>query len=71
MNVNKPEYRFDLKSDITKKKYRSVTEYAEAIGVGQSTMSSILNGWRYPSPNAQVRMARGLGISLKELGRLL
>jgi transcriptional regulator with XRE-family HTH domain len=71
MDANKPEYRFDLRSQMAKAEFRSGAEFAKDIGVSQSTMSSILNGWQYPSPNAQVRMARGLGISLKELGRLL
>jgi len=71
MDANKPEYRFDLRSMMAKAEFRSGSEFGEAIGVSQSTMSSILNGWTYPSPNVQAKMARGLGLSLKDLGKLL
>lgn len=68
---NKPPYRYTLKGEIIKAGFRTVSEFAEEIGATNGRLSRTIRGWEYPSPGLQRRMAKGLGVSVKELRELL
>lgn len=66
-----PAYRYHLKGRIHTAGYKHTTEFAEAIGYDQSILSRVINGWVFPNPTLQNAMAKGLGITLRELKTLL
>ena len=61
-------------SDVSEKlericydRYLGSIEIAEICGISSRTVSNILNGKNEPSPETAIKLAKGLGIRLKEL----
>jgi len=71
MEPLKPKFRFKLKSRIIAVGYKNTKEFSDAIGIGLPKLSRIICGWELPSTTIQSKMAQFLGISIKELGKLL
>jgi transcriptional regulator with XRE-family HTH domain len=67
----KPKYRFKLRGAIITSGYKNLSEFAESIGSSGATLSTIINGWRFPSPEFQRKIASALEISITELKKLL
>lgn len=55
--------------DRYRERYGGQTEFARAIDVGQSTVSSWVNHKRPPSRRNRVRIAGALGVSVDEVNR--
>jgi len=66
-----PSYRYTLKAEIIKAGFRTISEFAIAIGATNGRLSRTTRGWEYPSPGLQRRITKGLRITLKELEKLL
>jgi len=66
-----PQYRFKLKGMIHSKGFKWVNEFAKVTGEDNATISRIINGWEWPSPRVQTKLADALGITLRELQTLL
>jgi hypothetical protein len=71
MEELRPNYRFKLKGAIHSARYKSLLEFAKAINSCESTVSMVVNGWRFPSPQIQRKMAEAMGITIRELRELL
>jgi hypothetical protein len=67
----KPRYRYALHSRIIAVGHRSVKSFVNKIGLYPATMSEIINGHRYPSPNHLRAIAGGLHCTLAEVEVLL
>jgi transcriptional regulator with XRE-family HTH domain len=65
------EPRLQLSGFTKMKGFRYQKDLAEATGYSLNTVNGVMTGQRHPSPEFQVRLAAALGISLKELRRLL
>ena len=65
------KYRFFLKGRIHEAGFKTIGGFAGRVGAHISTISRIVNGWEVPSPGLQERMAKELGLTIGELGRLL
>jgi len=46
-------------------------EFAHEINSSDTRLSRIIRGWEYPSPGLQGAIAKGLGLTLRELLELL
>ena len=66
-----PEYRFALKAQLAMAGYKTISEFAHRAGVTPSRISRIVTGYEFPSVGLQNRIARVLGIDIKQLSRLL
>lgn len=66
-----PLKRFGLKARVIGSGYESFTDFAEEVGVHRVYLSQVLNGHSFPSPALQRKMAAKLGLSLRELIRML
>ncbi len=66
-----PSYRYTLKAEIIKAGFRSISEFAIAIGATNGRLSRTIRGWEFPSPGLQRRIAKGLRITVRELAELL
>ena len=66
-----PEPRYQLKGKIFEAGYNSFTDFAKAVDIHRVYLSQVLNGHAFPSPALQRRIASVLGLSLRELKRLL
>ena len=71
MQPIRPNFRFNLKSKIIETGYKNIREFADESGVGLPKLSRIIRGWEIPSTKIQNKMARALGISLKDFQKLL
>ena len=71
MQPIKPNFRFNLKSKIIETGYKNIREFSDESGIGLPKLSRIIRGWEIPSTNIQNKMARALGISLKDFQKLL
>lgn len=61
-----PKFRYDLKSQIIKSGYKTLTDFSKALDTDLPRISRIVSGWEIPGPNLQQNMAKTLGITLKE-----
>jgi len=68
---NTPSYRYTLKADIIRAGYRTMSEFADEIDASLTRLSRVIHGWEFPSPELQMRIAKGLGITIKQLRGLL
>lgn len=66
-----PPRRANLKAKIILVGYPTMREFANAIGIQESLLSRIVNGWIWRRAHLQKKIARGLGITLEELRELL
>lgn len=66
-----PQYRFALRGKIHGAGYKSLSEFAEQIGVTASRISRVVSGWEWPSPTVEREMAQTLGMTLREFKELL
>ena len=66
-----PNYRSLLKAKIFETGHRTVTEFAEKVGVHISRISRIISGWEHPSASLAEKMAEVLGVSLEDFKELL
>lgn len=66
-----PKYRYLLKSEIHRRGYAKVAQFADKYGIHRSQLSQILTGTLYPGPTNYQRLCDGLGISDAELKKLL
>jgi transcriptional regulator with XRE-family HTH domain len=66
-----PEPRYTLKGNVVAAGFRTYREFAETVGVHPATLSQVLNGHLWPGPTLQKRMARELGLSLRQLKEML
>ena len=71
METLKPKFRFKLKSRIIGAGYKHMKEFADAMSIGLPKLSRIICGWELPSTTIQKKMAQFLGISIKDLKKLL
>lgn len=67
----KPKYRYPLRAKISEVGYRTITAYAEDVGVDLARISRIVSGWELPSLRLARKMAKALGITIKEFGDLI
>lgn len=63
--------RFELKARVVAAGYRTYREFAEKLEIDPTRLSRVLNGHEFPSRAVQRRLARELGITLRELRALL
>jgi transcriptional regulator with XRE-family HTH domain len=66
-----PETRFKLWGEAIKCGYRSQVEFARASGVSRTTMNQVICGYVFPRPPLVKRMARALGMTIKQVEELL
>jgi transcriptional regulator with XRE-family HTH domain len=66
-----PTRRTALKGTIYLAGYDQMRDFAKDIGVSAVRVSAYLNGREFPAPSTQRRMAKCLGLTIKELGELL
>ena len=71
MEVFRPEMNYELKAEIIRAGYSSISSFANEIGTSVSLMSQILHRWRLPGPTVQKKIAKALGIKITELRDLL
>ena len=71
MEILRPKTRRRLTAKMILCGYRSKAEFGRFLQVSYPTISSILLGWKFPSPGMQQKLCAGLGVSIKELERLL
>ena len=67
----KPQPRLALMSEIRRAGYRWNKELCPVVRISETRLSKILNGHDFPGPSTQKRLARALGLTLRELGELL
>lgn len=67
----KPKYRFALRAKIHEAGYRTLTEFSQAVGTNLPLVSKICSGWELPSVPLSRKMAKKLGITLREFERIL
>ena len=70
-NVAKPQPRLALMSEIRRAGYRWNKELCPVVRISEARFSKILNGHDFPGPATQRRLARALGLTLRELAELL
>ena len=63
--------RFELKARVVAVGYRTYREFAEKLEIDPTRLSRVLNGHEFPSRTVQKRLARELGITLKDLRAML
>lgn len=63
--------RFQLKARVIGAGFPTYSSFAEKIGIHRVSLSKILNGHEWPSPNVQRKMAEELALSIQELRSLL
>ena len=67
----RPKRRQQLHAYVIAQGFKSISDFSRNIECAQSTMSSVINGWRFPGRLLQERISRGLKISLSELRAFL
>ena len=70
-SVAKPQPRLALMSEIRRAGYRWNKELCPIIRLSEARLSKILNGHDFPGPATQRRLAKALGLTLRELAELL
>ena len=63
--------RFELKALVISSGFKHFYAFAEKVGIHPVTLSRIVNGHEFPSPNMQRKLASELGLTIKELRELL
>ena len=71
LQLHDKSYRFQLKSEILKKGFRTQTDFCNDSSIDQGIMSRILNGWMIPDSKTQQRLMSTLDIDKAKLFRLL
>ncbi len=66
-----PVTRYQLKARVIETGHDTFTKFAESVRISPVYLSQILNGYSFPSPALQSRMAEKLGLTLRELRELL
>lgn len=66
-----PTVRYRLKARIFECGFKTFIEFSRRVEVHPTYLSRILNGWDFPSPTLQKRMAEELGLTFKEMRELL
>lgn len=66
-----PVYRYDLRAQIAKSKFRKMSDLAQKAKVHPSVISRILSGHELPAVHIQKQLAKALKISMSELAKLL
>lgn len=66
-----PPYRYDLKARIITTGFKSMTDFSQVTNIKLPIISQIIRGWIMPGLSVQKRMAQTLGITLKDLRKLL
>lgn len=66
-----PQMRFKLWGEAIKAGYKSQVEFAHASKVSRTTMNQVINGYHYPRPPLLKRMAKALGMTIKQVEELL
>ncbi len=66
-----PKFRHSLKAEIIRVGYRTLKEFVGAMHTDLPRMSRIVSGWEIPGPGLQHKMAKTLGITLRELRDLI
>ena len=66
-----PVPRYSLKAEISRAGYKHFYTFAEDVNIHPVTLSRVINGWQYPNPNLQRKLAKQLGLTIKELRELL
>ena len=64
------EILYHLKGEVYTQ-FKTIKEFGEAIGYGQSRISSIINGKAHPSAVFQRRAAKALGLTMGEFRKVL
>jgi hypothetical protein len=64
-------YRFQLRGQIHLRGFRTLTEFAEAVGSHVSVISKVVNGWEFPKPELENSIAERLGMSVESLREML
>lgn len=70
-NQLEPKYRYRLRARISESGYKTQRAYSKAVGSDDRTISRIVSGWELPSLNLSKKMAKKLGLTIKEFGELL
>jgi transcriptional regulator with XRE-family HTH domain len=65
------KYQTRLKALITIRGFKSMLEFARAIGVSQPTISQIIRGYALPTPGVLNKICAGLEIGEDEFVELL
>jgi transcriptional regulator with XRE-family HTH domain len=66
-----PQRRFLLCAEIIRAEFRNYSQFSRRIGIDPAYISKVLNGFIFPSAKVQRLMADQLGLSLRELRKLL
>ncbi len=66
-----PPYRFELRGRIAIAGFRTLGDFAQAIGTDSAKISRIIRGWEWPNEKLRVAMAEKLGTSMDDLLRIL
>ena len=64
-------YRGDLNTKIVHSGYDNIAEFCKSQGISHGTMSGIIRGWVWPSPEVQKKLCFALALSQTELLKLL
>lgn len=66
-----PIYRFELRGKIAMAGFRTVGDFALAIGVDPAKVSRIICGWELPNAKLRAAMAEKLNLSIDDFVKLL
>ena len=66
-----PIYRFELRGKIATAGFRTVGDFALAIGVDPARVSRIICGWELPNAKIRAAMAEKLNLSIDDFVKLL
>ena len=66
-----PIYRFELRGKIATAGFRTVGDFALAIGVDPARVSRIICGWELPNAKIRAAMAEKLNLSIDDFLKLL
>ena len=62
-----PPVRFRLKAKVFEAGFFTFREFAHKLEVHPTYLSRVMNGWDWPSPTLQKKLADELGMSVKDL----
>lgn len=68
---NGPPKRQKLRGMIYMHGYDSLSGFTKEAGMAPSVLSRVLSGWHFPGISLQTRLARTLGMNLRDLRKLL
>ena len=69
--LQRPPFRVQLKAAILTRGYQHMADFGKAAGISEAQLSQILNGWLWPTPHHINKLCSGLGMTQKQVEKLL